>query len=107
MLILPITLIIVRKVHQKSRILRRPYRVYWQASQSGLSRLQNFISVAGNSATADALVGTIAVGAATGPAAMDVFGAAALCAPPELDTAFNSPPLPVDFSALVAPMVRR
>lgn len=63
------------------RLLDLPY---WQLSQSGLSMLQNLASVAGVLSTA---------------------AAGAVCA--WLDTAFSSPPRPVDFSALVAARVRR
>ena len=57
---------------------------YWQASHSGLSIEQN-----------------LAPSAAPSPAApiADM--------PPDAGTAFNSPPLPVDFSAEVAASVRR
>ena len=74
---------------------------------------QNFTSVAGRSVSTAGLTiaelnlaaGTNVGVAATGEA-VDVADLAA-CAPPDEETAFNSPPLPVDFSALVAPSVRR
>ena len=72
---------------------------YWQLSHSGLSIEQNFISVAGNSASIAAMVGAELIELA--PAA-EVW-----VYPPSIATAFNSPPLPVDFSAAVAAMVRR
>ena len=56
---------------------------YWQASQVGSSMAQNFTSVAGSEA------------------------AAAPAMPPCAGTALSSPPRPVDFSADVAPRVRR
>ena len=70
------------KTPAKSLVIPRERELhrYWHASQSGLSIEQNFISLAGP--------------------------AAATCAPLD-DTALSSPPLPVDFSAWVAPRVRR
>ena len=62
---------------------------YWQASQSGLSMLQNLASVAGRASSCGAAAWA---GAAT---------------PPATGTAFSSPPRPVDFSALEADRVRR
>ena len=59
---------------------------YWHASHSGLSMEQNFPA-----ASAD-----------PSPAPMPEAPR-----PPWAGTAFNSPPLPVDFSALVAASVRR
>ena len=68
---------------------------YWQASQSGLSIEQNLMSVAGSAAMA-------------GSAATGACGAAAWKPPPTLlDTALSWPRETVDFSACVAPMVRR
>jgi len=60
---------------------------HWQASQSGLSIEQNFASVAGNGSAAEAIAppGT----------------------PPLTETALSWPALIVDFSADVAPTVRR
>src|SRR6478735_6763490 len=59
---------------------------YWQASHSGLSMEQNL---------------------ASSDAPSPAPAAAALFITPEVDTAFSSPPLPVDFSAEEADSVRR
>jgi hypothetical protein len=65
---------------------------HWQASQSGLSIEQNLMSLPGDSAD---------------DTAAPIAGAPSDDAPLELDTAFIAPAVTVDFSACVAPMVRR
>src|SRR5689334_7722586 len=63
---------------------------HWHASQSGLSIEQNLMSLAGASSM--------------------LAGSAAACMPDVLallDTAFSAPAAMVDFSACVAPIVRR
>src|ERR1700690_4095805 len=65
-----------------SRARGEPSLHHWHASHVGSSIEQNFTSVAASTAAACVL-------------------------PPAEFTAFNSPPRPVDFSAEVAPRVRR
>ncbi|HPV23476.1 MAG TPA: hypothetical protein PLJ65_04810, partial [Casimicrobium sp.] len=75
---------------------------YWQASQSGLSIEQNFMSVAGKSASLVAAAppaAMVATAGLTGATAAGVVSGDALaptgCDVPPLETALSSPPLPV------------
>ena len=77
-------------------------QAHWQASQSGLSMLQNLMSLPGalprSAAAKERVDGTATDGA---------FGAAAIAVPCWLDTAFMDPFDTVDFSAYVALVVRK
>ena len=75
-------------------LLRASAHAYWHDSQLGSSILQNFTSGSGG-----CILGAEAL--------MPAPAAAAPATPPEVGTAFNSPPWPVDFSADVAASVRR
>src|SRR5689334_13716154 len=87
--------------------------LHWHDSQSGLSIEQNF--GASGSCTAydfgaDALMLDARLEACPEvmpPAPAIAPAPAMLPTPPDADTAFNSPPWPVDFSAEVAASVRR
>ena len=70
---------------------------HWHASQLGSSMAQNLMS--------DPAVASPSLSA--GKAAAEARFALALEAPPLLDTAFMCPAFTVDFSACVAPTVRR
>ena len=71
-------------------------QAHWQASQSGVSIEQNLMSVAGVASIADWAYVAATPTADSPPGAM-----------PPLDTAFMAPEVTVDFSACVAPIVRR
>src|SRR6266511_2843170 len=76
---------------------------HWHASQSGLSIEQNF-GAASSGGGAFACFAAFACGA---DAMMLLLNDGAALKPPDSVTEFNSPPLPVDFSADVAASVRR
>src|SRR5690606_11390975 len=80
-------------VSSQFNIIKFPYSVYWQASHSS------------KPSSPGIMVQTAPTISACGRLAPAMAASAEGSLP--LATAFNSPPRPVDFSALVAPLERR